>query len=129
MKANGCEECGHRQHFARGLCHKCWMQHTKAGTLPPTLNHRKAERRCDSNGYIIIINEAGLAVSEHRHVMQKKLGRPLVRGEAVHHMNGDRADNRPENLELWYRPQPAGQRVADLIEYVRTYHLEAVLAA
>lgn len=33
----------------------------------------------------------------------------------VHHRNGDRLDNRPENLELWSRWQPSGQRVQDRI--------------
>lgn len=53
-------------------------------------------------------------VYEHRLVMEQMLGRYLVEHENVHHIDGSRGNNLPENLELWVSPQPYGQRAHDL---------------
>lgn len=58
-------------------------------------------------------------VREHILVMELKLGRSLRPGEEAHHKNGLRADNRPENLELWLRSQPTGARICDLVDWAK----------
>tara|TARA_R110000868_G_scaffold179574_1_gene419696 strand:+ start:15406 stop:15663 length:258 start_codon:yes stop_codon:yes gene_type:complete len=49
--------------------------------------------------------------------MAEIIGRPLHKHENVHHVNGDRSDNRSQNLELWTKSQPSGQRVTDKIRW------------
>lgn len=65
--------------------------------------------RAYANGWIL----------EHLIVMERKLGRRLLPSENVHHINGVRDDNRPENLELWVTMQPTGQRPEDLVAWAR----------
>lgn len=80
-------------------------------------------------GYVRLMIPGAEATPEHRYVMQKHIGRSLVRGETVHHKNGDRSDNRLENLELWAHSHPYGQRVTDLIPYFVEFHRDAITKA
>lgn len=82
-------------------------------------------RNLHSKGYWRVQLPGGDWMLEHRYVMSLHLGRPLSRSESVHHLDGNRLNNELSNLELWSTAQPAGQRVADKIDYaldiLRTY--------
>ena len=61
----------------------------------------KGGRTITKDGYVQIRVERGVRMLEHRHVMQQKLGRPLHPDEVVHHIDGNKKNNHPDNLQLF----------------------------
>ena len=91
-------------------------------------------KRTNKDGYVIMHypehpnSRKDGTLFEHTYVMSEHLGRPLKPNENVHHINGVRGDNRIENLELWCKSQPRGQRVnekqAFYVEFISGYNGE-----
>jgi hypothetical protein len=87
------------------------------------LRASRGEGHITKQGYRYVVLD-GTKYLEHRVVMEQVLGRPLEPYETVHHRNGIRSDNRPENLELWTSTQPYGQRIDDLIDFIVSHYPE-----
>jgi len=123
-----CTHCGippKNGRLPRGLCQTCAVKLRLNGTYdqhvgPFVFAIVPGSRRPSAFGYMAVNTNLG-TMPEHRAVMTEKLGRALIGEENVHHINGMRDDNSPENLELWSTSQPAGQRVSDKIAWARAF--------
>lgn len=122
------EGCG-RAVQKQGLCGGHYMRRWRGQPMDApmvTLSPRGSGFTHHSGYRAYTIN--GKQVQEHRLVMEGILGRPLEPWENVHHKNGIRDDNRPDNLELWVVSQPSGQRPEDLVAWVVSHYPELVEA-
>lgn len=111
---DGCEKPAR----GKGLCITHYARERKTGDAggAALLRAAQGEGTITDTGYRRIV-VGGNYVFEHRYVMEKMLGRALLERENVHHLNGDRLDNSPENLEVWISQQPPGQRVSDVVRH------------
>lgn len=64
-------------------------------------NKWKGHKTKHGKGYLMVKDENHNQVFEHRLVMEEKIGRKLLSTEDVHHINGNKTDNRKENLHLF----------------------------
>ena len=108
----GCD----RQREGAGLCNMHYKRMRRSGAPGFVISLKQPRDGVHAvNGYRYI-RHGGKQVFEHRVVMEKVLGRPLRNNENVHHLDGDKLNNDPSNLELWVKTQPAGQRVSDRVK-------------
>lgn len=115
---DGCE----RRHKRNGWC-DAHSRQSKQGKPMTPIRTARAHRTIATGGYVKVWDpdhpnaQSRGWILEHIKVMSDHLGRPLVAGENVHHVNGVRDDNRLENLELWNTHQPKGQRADQKVEW------------
>lgn len=107
--------------FCSTQCHYAWQR--DQDQLPHLPGFKSRHLRTD--GYVDVRavgarGNRGEWYFEHRAVMEREIGRELFDHETVHHRNGNRADNRVENLELWSSRHGAGQRVEEKISFSKS---------
>ncbi len=112
--------------YYSGSCHRCACRSTWAEEGRP----HPGRKKLNSNGYMKIflgmrqpMADSRGEIFEHRLVMAKHLNRSLKSFEHVHHINGNKSDNRIENLEL--HPNSEHYTIRKMQAYIKK--LESIL--
>lgn len=131
-RSTTCKKCADLRHFKEKRLLERGIPHD----IPKRIRRPVGSGTYHKEGYKLIKKKGHPNATkshwlfEHVFNMSEYLGRPLFKNENVHHKNGIRDDNRIENLELWNRGQPPGQRVEDKIawckEFMKQYGYEYV---
>ncbi len=107
MKTVICKQCGKSTsqllHGTSLFCNqKCYFKWKRKNP-----NKRAYKGKIFVSGYFYLYMpehpnaiKKGRYIAEHRYNLEQKIGRLLERYEVAHHLNGDKRDNRPENLEV-----------------------------
>ena len=99
-KINGCTRVLKKTEGRICQMHRSrYFRHGDYDISPNWPNLKKGQPHLTKTGYIRVSVD-GKRVLQHRYIMEQHLGRKLTRSETIHHINGIRADNRIENLEL-----------------------------
>jgi hypothetical protein len=117
-EVDGCENTNHNSTIVLGYCVKHYAKYKQYGDPLHFERDPNIKGHTDKMGYRIL-KIGGKTVKEHRVIMEQHLGRKLLPHENVHHINGNKSDNRIENLELWITKQPKGQRPQDLVVWAK----------
>lgn len=107
MKTIFCRECGKKsEQLIHGKSFFCDQEcYFKWKRVHP--NKRAYKDKIFVSGYFYLYKpdhpnaiKKGRYIAEHRFILEQKIGRLLTKNEIAHHINGNKKDNRPENLEL-----------------------------
>lgn len=95
---NICSIYGCERHAitSKGFCNKHYRRYLKFGDPLKTLV-RRGEEYINTGGYKVLFFNA-TRILEHRYIIEQHIGRKLKRSELIHHKNGNKLDNRLENL-------------------------------
>lgn len=96
MKTCSVEGCD-RKHLAKGLCDMHYQRKRASGTLNARGKARDGEGWVGNHGYHMRQVD-GKKILTHVAVAEAALGKPLPKGAVVHHIDGDKLNNTPDNL-------------------------------